>query len=204
MQRTVPTPLSPTTRSFAAMHRGALRKVRSVHPGVRRARPRIARQPSAIPASACTQPKPAHVSLRRAGPQNAQIGAPVKAPEPDPLVETGQDGSRLRRQCRSRRTRTQRYALHTSLHIPLRPSHDTNGQPSYKYKLCYAGAMPPACRGSRRPCVLAPATVRPLTLARNASQPSLDAKDPSSVCEPRTIHWCTFTPHVRLAGPCPR
>jgi hypothetical protein len=73
-------------------------EVRSVHPGVRRARPRLARQPSpssAIPASACIQPKPAHASLRRAGPQNAQIGAPVKAPEPGPLVETGQDWSRL-------------------------------------------------------------------------------------------------------------
>jgi hypothetical protein len=57
-QRTVPTPLSPTTRSFAAMHRGALREVRSVHPGLHRARawPANPLPSSAIPASACTQP----------------------------------------------------------------------------------------------------------------------------------------------------
>jgi hypothetical protein len=94
-QRTVPTPLSPTTRSFAAMHRGALREVRSVHPGLRRARPRLARQPSLLIRHSCFGLHPAHASLRRAGPQNAQIGAPVRAPEPGPLVETGQDWSRL-------------------------------------------------------------------------------------------------------------
>jgi hypothetical protein len=159
---------------------------------------------SAIPASACTQPKPAHASLRRAGPQNAQVGAPVRAPEPGPLVETGQDCAG---NLAPEGTRTQRYALHTSLHIPLRPSHDTNWQPSYKYKLCHAGAMPPACvarvgpvSSHQRLC----AHWHSAAMRRNLHALTPAAKDPSSVCEPRTIHWCTFTPHVRLAGPCPR
>jgi hypothetical protein len=51
--------------------------------------------PTPLIRHSCFSLHPAHASLRRAGPQNAQIGAPVRAPEPGPLVETGQDWSRL-------------------------------------------------------------------------------------------------------------
>lgn len=50
-------------------------------------------------------------------------------------------------------------------------THNTNGQPSYKYKLSHAATAPPAPRGLSWPCVPAPSTVRPLAFGPDASSP---------------------------------